>query len=64
MNVFGSRKVYIENVGRALKRALTSYNLLASIKKLEVLTRRLSHLFTSGQKSTTDGLYRLSVGIS
>jgi hypothetical protein len=61
MTVFGSKKVHIAKVGKALKTALKSSILPASLKKLEVLTNLLSHLFTRGQKSATVGLYRLRV---
>jgi hypothetical protein len=59
MIVFGSKKVLIAKVGKALKIALVSSNLPAWLKKEEILTNLLSHFVTKGQKSATVGLERL-----
>lgn len=51
-------KVLMKNVGRAVKTEFVSYNLLAWERKVDVLTRPLSHLLTMGRNSSTFGFVR------
>jgi len=48
ITVFGRRKVHIAKVGRAVRTALVSYNLPASLRKDEKATNLLSHFETKG----------------
>ena len=51
--------MHIAKVGRAVKTALVSSNLPASVRKEEKATSLLSHFETKGQKFATVGLARL-----
>ena len=63
ITVFGRRKVHIAKVGRAVRTALVSCNLPASLRKDEKATNLLSHFETKGQKSATEGLAKLKEGL-